>query len=210
MRRLSPQLPCCLLLILSALLGACRDPVVTTYRTAKEASTETTPPVLAAATAPATSGTDATMANTAVATATGAGLTWTAPAHWVAKPASAMRKATFTLTGHDGTTADLAITAFPGDVGGELANLNRWRGQLSLPPITDAEVVSAITRYQYNSLRIAVVDFAGPGANPPTRMLGAIVPVGSATWFFKLTGPDALVAAEKPAFLAFLQTVKAP
>jgi hypothetical protein len=149
------------------------------------------------------------MATTAVATASGAGLTWTAPAHWVAKPASAMRKATFTFTSPDGTTADLAITAFPGDVGGELANLNRWRGQLSLPPITETEVAAAITRYEYNSLRIAVVDFTGTSSTPPTRMLGAMVPVGSATWFFKLTGPDAFVASEKPTFLAFLQTVKA-
>jgi hypothetical protein len=41
-------------------------------------------------------------------------------------------------------------------------------------------------------------------------MLGAIVPVGDATWFFKLSGPAALLEREKPAFLEFLKTVKAP
>ena len=40
-------------------------------------------------------------------------------------------------------------------------------------------------------------------------MLGAMVPYEGAMWFFKLSGPDALVAATKPAFLEFLKTVKA-
>ena len=42
------------------------------------------------------------------------------------------------------------------------------------------------------------------------QFLGAIVPVNGATWFFKLMGPDATVSAAKPAFLTFLQTVRAP
>jgi hypothetical protein len=46
--------------------------------------------------------------------------------------------------------------------------------------------------------------------NPPQRVLGGIVPYGNATWFFKLTGPDAVVTGAKPAFLDFMRTVKAP
>ena len=37
---------------------------------------------------------------------------------------------------------------------------------------------------------------------------GAIVPLNGETWFFKLLGPDALVAQQKPAFLEFLRTVR--
>ena len=37
------------------------------------------------------------MANTPVATASGPGLTWSAPSHWKAKPASAMRKGSFVI-----------------------------------------------------------------------------------------------------------------
>ena len=32
--------------------------------------------------------------------------------------------------------------------------------------------------------------------------------VGGATWFFKLMGPEAIVAGAKPAFLKLLQTVQ--
>ena len=133
-------------------------------------------------------------------------LRWTAPAHWQAKPPSALRKATYVITGAAGTPAELAISAFPGNVGGDLANVNRWRGQLQLPPLGEAELAGALTRFTAHGLPVAVVDFPG-GAQ---RLVGAIVPVGDATWFFKLTGPDDVVAAEKPAFLLFLQTLSAP
>ena len=50
---------------------------------------------------------------------------------WVVKPPAPMRKATFGVPAGS-AEADLSITAFPGDVGGELANINRWRGQVGL------------------------------------------------------------------------------
>jgi hypothetical protein len=148
------------------------------------------------------------MANTAVATAGGPSLTWTAPAHWKAKPGSAIRKGSYAVTG-EGGEADVAISAFPGDVGGDLANLNRWRGQIQLPPVSQAEFEAAVQRIESNGLRMTVVDLVGSGANAQ-RILGAMIPHGGATWFVKLIGPDALVAKEKPAFMAFLNTIQAP
>ena len=184
--------------------AGCRDREITTYRAPKEKAPS--PPVAAGAAA----GTDATgapgaMANTAVPTADGASLTWTAPAHWQPKAASAMRKGSYTIPA-EGSTGDLAITAFPGDVGGEVANLNRWRGQLQLPPAGEAELALAITRFEQDGLTFSVVDFD----NGQQRLLGAIVPFRGSTWFFKLVGPAAPLAKEKPAFVAFLKTVKAP
>ena len=150
----------------------------------------------------------ADMTNTAVRTAEGVGLSWTAPAQWQGQTATGMRKATFQVTGGDGTVAELAVTAFPGDVGGELANVNRWRGQLQLPPLAAADLPATVTRLSPPGLQVAVVEFTGGPAAAPQRLLGAIVPVGDATWFFKFTGPPPLIEREKPAFLAFLQTLK--
>lgn len=149
------------------------------------------------------------MANTAVPTASGADLTWTAPSHWQSKAGSSMRKGTFVITGEGGATAELAITAFPGDVGGEVANVNRWRGQIQLAAVSATDAGAALTRLSVNGLNIAVLDIANPNLNPPVRMLGGMVPFTGATWFFKLTGPDTLVAKEKTAFLEFMKTVKA-
>ncbi len=155
--------------------------------------------------APAPAG-GAAMADTAVPTSSGAGLAWTAPSGWTAKPASAMRKGSYALAGAGGDAGDLSITAFPGDVGGLLANVNRWRGQVQLPPLGDAELAGAVTSPSQGGLQLTLVDAASPDGSK--RILGAIVPLGDSTWFFKLTGTDALVASSKPAFVAFLRTVR--
>ena len=192
------------LLAFTLLFTSCRKPEVQSYRVAKETS-----PAAAASTAsnpPAAAPGGATMANTAVPTASGAALAWTAPAHWTAKPAGAMRKGSYTIKG-DGGEADMSVTAFPGDVGGDLANLNRWRGQIGLAPVAQAELESTTQHLDRNGLHMTVVDIVGTGATAQ-GILGAMVPHEGATWFFKLTGPAALVAKEKAAFAAFLDTVK--
>ncbi|MBI5690342.1 MAG: hypothetical protein HZC55_09585 [Verrucomicrobia bacterium] len=191
------------------LAAGCRREEITTYRVPKEPAPASPhgagAPAAGAPTTPAARG-DAALANTAVAVATGASLAWTAPAHWTAKAGSSMRKGSYAIKG-EGGEADMAITAFPGDVGGDLANLNRWRGQLQLPPVGQAEFDASTQHLDRNGLHMTVVDVAGTGANAQ-RILGAMVPYSGATWFFKLLGPDALVAKEKPAFLAFLDTIK--
>lgn len=200
---------CGIFLALLSLLAGCSKNDLTAYRVPKEkeaslpvtVATSTTP---AAMPAPAAGG----MADTPVATAGGPGLTWTAAAAWQAKPLGAMRKGSFTIAGDAGAIADLSITAFPGAVGGEFANINRWRGQLSLPPITEAELPSAGTRFSQNGLTFTVVDLVSVDPAAPQRMLGAMTPYDGAMWFFKLTGPDKLVASAKPAFLDFLKSVK--
>lgn len=150
------------------------------------------------------------MAGIAVPKAEGPELKWTAPAHWASKPATAMRKATYSVSGDAGTTAELAVSAFPGSVGGELANVNRWRGQLQLPPITEADLAGAVSRTTVHGLSVTLVDLTGGPADQPVRLLGAIVPLNGANWFFKFTGPAPLVAREQANFLAVVQTLQAP
>lgn len=87
---------------------------------------------------------------------------------------------------------EVAVTRFPGRVGGELANVNRWRGQLGLAPITQNELYKAITR------------FASPGfqgyqtriESPAGVMLAAGVYEAAIdqTWFVRATVGDAAIA----------------
>jgi hypothetical protein len=204
------------LLVLPWLLAACRDSQVDTYRVPKEkdavlpATVTTAPaamPEAAGVPAPLPPPVSGGMAGTPVVTA-GPGLVWVAPAGWSAKPLGAMRKGSYAVPNAAGAPADLSITAFPGAVGGELANVNRWRGQLSLPPVTEAGLAGSVTRFGANGLTFTLVDLAATDPANPQRMLGAMVPFEGAMWFFKLSGPAALVGATKPAFLEFLQTVK--
>ena len=134
---------------------------------------------------------------------------WQAPAAWTQKPAGAMRKASYSVPGEAGES-DLSVTAFPGDVGGELANVNRWRGQIALAPLSADDLDGAVTRLDQNGLKVTVVELSSKGDPTNKAILGAIIPYSGATWFFKLSGPGTSVKAAKPAFLEFLRTVRAP
>ena len=217
---MSHRIHACAVLWCLLLLGGCRDREITAYRapkdpvatapapTAGSANTNDLPrghpPVGLPSEAVAKEGD--TMANTAVPTGSDS-LIWTAPAAWAVKANGPMRKGSYTVKGN-GAEADFSITAFPGDTGGLLANLNRWRGQVSLPPLAEAQLGASVEHLDLGSLHAEVVDFAGSANGAPTRLLGAVVPVNGVTWFFKLMGPATLVAQEKPAFLAFLRTVR--
>lgn len=197
-----------LLLALCMLAGACRKAEIATYRIPKEKDAELPVAAPSPNAAPAAENSGGTnMAQTAVATAQGAALTWTAPAHWKPKAPSAMRKGSYAVAGEGGVEADMSITAFPNDVGGELANVNRWRGQIQLPPIGEADLANTVVRHDHNGLKFGEVDLVGAGSNPQ-RILGAWVAFGGATWFFKLLGPDALVGREKAAFSALIDSVR--
>ena len=50
-----------------------------------------------------------------------------------------------------------------------------------------------------------VVDLVGPSG---TRLLGAITAHNGNSWFFKLMGDEAAVAAQKRAFLQFVQSAQ--
>ncbi len=180
------------------LLPACREAKVTTYRVPKEAPS----PSRTAAVS------NADMATTAVPTVHGEGLSWTAPANWETKAPSAMRRGSYHIKGANNTSADLSITAFPGDVGGDLANINRWRGQIQLDPLIASSLPSQITILGVAGLELKYVDMANLDLEAPQRILGAIVSYEGNTWFFKLMGPDTLINAEKPGFIAFLKTIK--
>jgi hypothetical protein len=132
----------------------------------------------------------------------GASLLWKAPADWQNLPGNAMRRGSYAVGGG----AEVAITAFPGDVGGVLANVNRWREQAGLAPVDETGLGRTTTPIESNGMHFLVVDAEGDSAS----VVAALLPWNGATWFFKLTGPSDAVARAKPAFLSFLRTVRAP
>lgn len=139
----------------------------------------------------------------------GATPTWVAPSHWGPGPASSMRRGSYRVDGAGGTTIDIAVTTFPGDVGGLLPNLNRWRQQIGLPPITHAELPTAASTIQVGGQQAIWADFTGSGARPQ-RTLVAQFQVGGESWFFKATGDATLVSSEEANIRAFVESVRFP
>ncbi len=134
------------------------------------------------------------------------GLHYTKPAGWKEpaekKPA---RIAEFVVE-DGGRTAEVTVTAFPGAVGGLVANVNRWRGQVGLPEASEAEVRRSVTPLAVGGNDSSFVDLSSP--DDRQRMLVVLVPRGERTWFFKMMGPADLVGRQKAAFEAFVKSVR--
>jgi len=128
---------------------------------------------------------------------------WTVPESWTAGAASSMRVATFNVAGESEQSAEIAVSAFPGDVGGALANINRWRGQLGLGPIKPEDVAGISSPVEAGDIKGTVVNIDA-GAK---RMLVATMPHAGNSWFFKMTGDAPLVEAQKANFLEFVKSV---
>jgi hypothetical protein len=165
----------------TVLLAACRKDPIEVRRVAKE-----TP----AAAAPG-------------AGARPRGVRWTAPKGWADVAATGMRVATLVPPAANGK-AEGSVAAFPGDVGGELANVNRWRGQIALPPMAEGDLAAARRVVRCPLGKVLVYDFTASGA-APARVVAGMITVGGTTWFFKLDGDARAVAADKAAFLRMLE-----
>jgi hypothetical protein len=128
------------------------------------------------------------------------------PANWQQKAPGAMVTAAYTVSGPEGQ-GDISVSKFPGDVGGLAPNVNRWRGQLGLPELSDAEARNSVEMVEIDGKKNAyLVDFKGTNARTgkQARMVALGVPRGGETWFYKLIGDEALVAKEKDTFLKFV------
>lgn len=194
-----------LALALALSLGCSPDREAQTYTTPKE-STAPTPPMLAATPDPMRTNAADAMRNQALPADAlnthSANPTWSAPADWREQPPSAMRRATFVVSGPDGP-ADLAVTTFPGDVGGLLANVNRWRGQIGLPPTSEDALPQSVSTLDINGKTAHLIELT----SQPNSTLAAIFSHDGNAWFFKLTGPAATVAANADAFNRFIHSI---
>ncbi len=196
------------LLAAAALLAGCRPaPKVSTYEVKSDppAAQEAVAAAPAPAPRPAMQATPAMQAEAAQAGQP----TWaTLPEGWTVGPPNAMRKGSWTIAGPNGTKAELAVTVFPGNVGGLTANVNRWRGQLGLPPATEADILAAAKPGRVGAdeaQRFVMV--AADGAKSTDAFL---VPKNGSTWFCKLSGDTPAVQAQAEAFTKFLLQSKLP
>ncbi len=188
------------MLLTAAYLGGCGKSNVDVYQVPKEQKTQATAPSLPPGhpdTSAARSGGLPT-------------LDWTLPEGWEQAPAGDMRLASFRVKGSDSKSADVSVIPLPGLAGGDLNNVNRWRSQVGLGPITEQELSKAGVPVQIQGQTAQLYDQAGTnaGSGDQTRILAAILRREGVAWFFKMTGDDVLVAQQKPNFVKFLESVK--
>lgn len=193
---LCPALLCAV--VATAGLG-CRRDEITHYRVPKEAALAaapaTPPPSMGAGEVPAPP------------TPTGgAALKWNLPKGWTEEKGGGMRFAT--LKAPSAGKLDISVVFLPGDAGGELANVNRWRGQIGLPAWDSAALDKARTALKTKAGAVAAFDFSNDGPAKARMVVGLLTTADGNSWFLKMVGDDAPVAKNKPEFMRFLESLR--
>lgn len=128
---------------------------------------------------------------------------WKTPEGWSEVPPSSMRYASFSAGANNGKV-DISVVTFPGEGGSDADNVNRWRQQIGLPPMSPAAVASQVAPLKIADMAFSTVDIAGANA----RTVAAWIRSDGRVWFFKATGPNAVVEKEKPNFVKFVESVR--
>jgi hypothetical protein len=104
--------------------------------------------------------------------------------------------------------AQTTVMRFNGDGGGDLMNVNRWRGELNLEPAKQEDLPRDLRELKTASGPARYVELLGRDPKEPKATLGAWISHGGQTWFITMKGPAEVVAQQKPAFEAFVQSFR--
>jgi hypothetical protein len=120
-----------------------------------------------------------------------------------------MRVASFTAPGTSGQSADVSVIPLP-VVGRDLDLVNMWRSRVQLPPTTDPDAVNQAQTVAIGSEQGRLFEFVSEKpltGNARERLLVAMLAEPTMSWFFKITGDDETVTAQRGKFLQFLKSV---
>jgi hypothetical protein len=132
---------------------------------------------------------------------------YTVPDGWKEADRGQMAVAAFQA---EGAKVKITLTPLGGPGGGLLPNVQRWREQLKLPPVSEDQLKRDIRQIDVGGAPAYFVDLVGPDASGSQRerIVGAVLPRGDITWFVKMSGPADLVGKQAAAFDAFLKSVR--
>ena len=133
------------------------------------------------------------------------------PEAWQDLPATDLRSPNFAV-GPNGE-AECYVTVLSGTGGGAFANANRWRAQMGLEPMTEAEFASLPTVSMLHQdapmleLTGTFQGMSGDANAAESKLFGVIADDGGNAVFVKMVGPAEVLDAEKDAFIAFCESV---
>ena len=139
-------------------------------------------------------------AERSVAEAKDSGLKFDKPEEWTEAPPKQFQLARF-LAKDGEQTAEIAVSRAGGE---RAANINRWRGQLGLNPLSPEELKQAGQPFEVGKKKGELIEIVVEDRS----LLAVMIPDGDQTWFIKLTGHAALAVKERSRFEAFAKSLK--
>ncbi len=134
-------------------------------------------------------------------------LSYKMPEGWIVGPVGQVSMANFIIRG-EGGEATVNITPLASFAGKEEIVVNMWRQQSGVPALSSQEAAKSLSPVEVGDQVGHLFEVAGSRDGKTSRMVTVMVHRPEGTWFYKLQGADAIVAAQKPVFLEFLKTVK--
>ncbi len=124
------------------------------------------------------------------------------PAGWTVLEPGPMQMGKFAVPAQGEAKAEVSVSVFPSDTGGAISNVRRWRGQLGLPEVADAELLAAAKPLDGATAGATLVDLQNEGKS----LVAAVVPREGRWFFYKLLGDAPAVSAARESFLSFAKT----
>jgi hypothetical protein len=127
------------------------------------------------------------------------------PESWTEAPAKAFSLLTFAVS-HEGKSAEITLSS----VGGDLhTNINRWRGQVGLPPLAGDELTASLKKVETLGVQADYAELTSPAeSQDPKTILGVAAVVEGRQYFIKLTGDPTVAEREKANFESFVKSLK--
>jgi len=129
---------------------------------------------------------------------------WEVPEGWKVLPSTPMRRGNFSIQGEGGGSAEVSVIRLPANAGDLQSNITRWGRQVGISQENLSKDQPPVQQLEVGGSKATYVVLRGPERSTCV----AIVRQGEGTWFFKLSGKNSLVEANRTAFEGFLQTVK--
>ncbi|HYR58139.1 MAG TPA: hypothetical protein VEO95_05900, partial [Chthoniobacteraceae bacterium] len=135
-------------------------------------------------------------------------ITYTLPPGWQEAPPGQVSIAAFSVKGDGGAEASINVTPLPDLRGRESLVVNMYREQTGQPPIEQDDLAKTLQPVEVAGGEGQLLETVG--ANKDKKQIRLIAVIGhrdGRSWFYRISGDDAFVAAQKPAFLEFLKSV---
>lgn len=133
---------------------------------------------------------------------------YTAPPDWNEEPPPPFSQLAFGV-GSGPRKVTITVSLLRGEGGGVLANFNRWRQQVGLPPITDQQLAESVESITVDGVAGQYLEAAADGENPASEAIyGWIGLQQDRSWFVRLRGNAQLAAEQRTAFRDFLKSIQ--
>ena len=137
-------------------------------------------------------------------------LSYDTPAGWkpgqlvVERGGITVRRQAAFVSGDGADRAEITVTAMPAAGPGMLMNVNRWRKQVGLTPVSTAELDQVFSPFEIGTHAGRFVAFEGRDQT----IYGVIAEIERLNWFFKLVGSRSAAARERERFESFVRSAQ--